>query len=139
MATDQELNEYMSVTKYAPYRKEARWDSKRVERLKEFKNKFSERMAISGAGEVTAAGKSMKKRKGKKERSKLKAAVAEDVNIETKVLSPSAKSGSVTSDAPKRRRRYEDEDDLVWDVQEPETCGKKKRRRRKKEPQATEV
>ena len=129
----------MSIRKYAPYQKEARWDSKRVERLKEFKNKISEKMTVSGIGEANdAGGKPTKKRKGKKERLKSKGAVTEeDPNIAAKVPNPPAELGD--PDTLKRRREYEDEDDVVGHVQEPETHGKKKRRRRKTEPRATEV
>lgn len=128
LATDQELNEYMSVKKYAPYRKEARWDSKRVDRLKEFKNKISERIAVSKTGEETA-DKSTKKRKGKKERSKLKAAVAaEDGDMGTKALN----SSPGILDELKREREYEDGDDLAGNLQESENHGKKRRRKRRK-------
>jgi protein KRI1 len=128
----------MSVKKYAPYRKEAKWDSKRVDRLKEFKNKISERVPVSRVGEGNdTADKSTKKRKGKKERSKLKAIAAdEDRDIERKGLHPSpAKFGGL--DALKRRREYQGDDDVDGNVQEMETHGKKKRRRRTK-AQATE-
>jgi protein KRI1 len=138
MATDQELNEYMSVKKYAPYRKDVKWDSKRVDRLKEFKSKISERIPISGEGNNTV-DKPTKKRKGKKERSKLKVAEAnEDRIAETKALSPPPATSGVI-DTLKRKRGYEHGDDLAGSRQERENYGKKKRRRRKKEPQAGEL
>ncbi|KAG0708658.1 KRI1-like family C-terminal-domain-containing protein [Suillus ampliporus] len=72
MATDQELNEYVSVKRYAPYRAE-KWDHNRGERLKEFREKLKERVGATGTshrGEDAAP----KKRLGKKERQKMKAA-----------------------------------------------------------------
>ena len=47
LATDKELNEYVSVKKYAPYRQEkdrSRWDTKEKEKLREFKEKLGERV-----------------------------------------------------------------------------------------------
>ena len=49
MATDAELNSYMGIKKYAPYRKEGKgrnWDAQRGARLKELKDKLkNEEMA----------------------------------------------------------------------------------------------
>jgi protein KRI1 len=80
MATDQELNEYMSVKKYAPYRQDKsnpqRWNKKTQDKLHELKAKVGERAGTSfidgsrGQGRVEEKAK---KRKGKKERMKLKA------------------------------------------------------------------
>jgi protein KRI1 len=123
MATDQELNEYMSVKKYAPYRKDVKWDSKRVDRLKEFKSNISQRVSVSGTGEGNNTDKPTKKRRGKKERSKLKNAVG---------LNPSpAELGGLDV-----LKRGHGDDDLAGNAPEPENHGKKKRRR--KEPQAGE-
>lgn len=79
-ATDAELNQYIPVKKYAPYRQDKKdgWDRTRTDRLKELKGAVSERTKVlfgdladtSGAGEVR-----VKKRKGKKERMKEKEAV----------------------------------------------------------------
>jgi protein KRI1 len=76
MATDAELNEYMSVKKYAPYRtnRDVKWDGKRNDRLKELKTRIAERSG--GALTDDAGGRQMKKRKGKKERQKQKTGVA---------------------------------------------------------------
>jgi protein KRI1 len=74
LATDAELNQYLSVKKYAPYRKEGRWDRTRAERLKEFKEKMKTRNAWLNGGDP-AEEESLqlgKKRKGKKERVKAK-------------------------------------------------------------------
>ena len=74
LATDAELNEYMGIKKYAPYRKDGQWDAKRAGRLKELKEKLKGRSW--GAGESDADGvesKRTRKRKGKKERQRAKA------------------------------------------------------------------
>ncbi|KAF5317330.1 hypothetical protein D9611_003660 [Ephemerocybe angulata] len=103
MATDKELNEYMSVKKYAPYRHErgdrSKWDPKQQEKLRELKESLKKRqMAFGnydangarggsgangsrvGSGKRGAEGaeeeggeKPKKKRMGKKERLRLKA------------------------------------------------------------------
>ncbi|KAK0483373.1 KRI1-like family C-terminal-domain-containing protein [Armillaria novae-zelandiae] len=66
MATDAELNEYMGVKKYAPYRKDSVWDPKRGEKLKELKQKIVARSGDSAA--TLESEKPAKRRKGKKER-----------------------------------------------------------------------
>lgn len=43
MATDTELNQYLSVKKYAPYRKDTKWDNTRMDRLKDLKQSVAER------------------------------------------------------------------------------------------------
>lgn len=82
MATDQELNEYMSVKKYAPYREDKndrhRWNPKSQEKLREIKSKVNERSGgrfsnHAGGSRAAAAGGEdgqgeKKKRMGKKER-----------------------------------------------------------------------
>ncbi|KAG6866685.1 hypothetical protein C0991_000795 [Blastosporella zonata] len=104
MATDQELNEYMSVKKYAPYRQEMKWDSKRNDRLKELKSKISVRspgFATGTTRDREGGDKSAKKRKGKKERMKSKAAEeAED-----------SKLPAVTDPTPPKRKRDADDAD----------------------------
>ncbi|KAF9523871.1 KRI1-like family C-terminal-domain-containing protein [Crepidotus variabilis] len=84
MASDKELNEYMSVKKYAPYRLDKqdkhRYSKKNQDKLRELKGKlvergggradFGRRDDNHGAGEGEAK---QKKRKGKKERMKMKA------------------------------------------------------------------
>ncbi|PVF96620.1 Krr1-domain-containing protein [Serendipita vermifera] len=92
MASDKELNEYMSIKRIAPYKNKAYWDKERNEKLKEFKNRIGSRTwdgvpiaklvqgrqrqrtgGVNGDGLVD--GKK-KKRMGKKERNKFKAAEA---------------------------------------------------------------
>src|SRR4051812_10905455 len=79
MATDVELNQYLSVKKYAPYRKEGRWDQTRRERLNELKQRIKGRGDAWEESEAAAAERPTKKRKGKKERMREKdgAAAAE--------------------------------------------------------------
>lgn len=74
VATDAELNQYIGVKKYAPYRTEQRWDPKRGERLHELKQVLEER-GVAWGGE---ADRPVKKRKGKKERMKAKELAAEE-------------------------------------------------------------
>ena len=78
MATDAELNQYLSVKKYAPYRKDNNWDKARGDRLKELKAAVSGRTGrglgwSDGGGSAGATTEPVKKRKGKKERMKMKA------------------------------------------------------------------
>jgi protein KRI1 len=74
MATDAELNQYLSVKKYATYRKEGRWDHTRSERLKELKERLKTRGARWDGADLAEdePRQSSKKRKGKKERMKAK-------------------------------------------------------------------
>ncbi|KAF8526002.1 KRI1-like family C-terminal-domain-containing protein [Hysterangium stoloniferum] len=76
LATDGELNEYMGLKKIAPYRKDGRWDTKRVDRLKELKAKLKVR-GWHGGNSEDHDEKQPKKRKGKKERQRAK---GEDVS-----------------------------------------------------------
>lgn len=82
LADDKDLNEYVGLKKLAPYRKQHdTWDAKRGERLYEFKKKLSGRVGGVGIdvneGEHLNDGKNKaKRRKGKKERMREKAALA---------------------------------------------------------------
>ncbi|CAL1711960.1 unnamed protein product [Somion occarium] len=78
LATDAELNQYMGIKKYAPYRKDgSNWDKNRAARFQELKTKIKERRAkLMGERPEEAfpeTEKPAKKRKGKKERMKEKA------------------------------------------------------------------
>ncbi|OBZ65900.1 Protein kri1 [Grifola frondosa] len=80
MATDAELNTYVGIKKYAPYRKEGKgktWDAQRSSRLKELRDRLKER-GVGGEDRAAGGGEKVKKRKGKKERMKEKAAGAGD-------------------------------------------------------------
>ena len=100
----------MSIKKYAPYRKEYGWDPKRAERLKEFRDKVVERIPTGGTNwESNVTGKA-KKRKGKKERMKLKAEInGEDLNTEVGASPGAAPTTSTGLDLFKRKRETEDE------------------------------
>ncbi|KAF5385845.1 hypothetical protein D9615_002328 [Tricholomella constricta] len=133
MATDQELNEYMGVKKYAPYRKEVKWDSKRNDRLKELKSKLSERTVhdgfVAGSSRDSATGeKPTKKRKGKKERMKLKVADGGDDGDNEDAISASKRKRDIEeADEPegaaqedvvkkKRRRKHRDRESAEWSL-----------------------
>ena len=70
MATDAELNQYMGIKKYAPYRKNTQnWDKNRATRLKDLRTKIAtRRTAVDGADAAATVNleKPGKKRKGKK-------------------------------------------------------------------------
>lgn len=141
MATDQELNEYVSVKKYAPYRKEVRWDSTRNERLKELKNKVSERVphefaAGSSRDGAGASDRPVKKRKGKKERMKMKAGDADGDNADGAEIK--ATIGATPSVSTQKRKREATEADGTG-VGTQGTLGKKKRRRKQKESNGAEI
>jgi len=81
MATDGELNQYMSVKRIAPYKNKAAWDKDRVAKLKALKETINGRtwggvpVEELGRNENSANsgnGKPAKPRKGKKERLKAK-------------------------------------------------------------------
>ncbi|EJD40330.1 hypothetical protein AURDEDRAFT_153563 [Auricularia subglabra TFB-10046 SS5] len=100
MATDAELNSYVGVKRYAPYRKDRgkKWDAARGEKLRELREKIKERRARAGieegdAGADEDAGERKKKRKGKKERLKEKLAVE-----------PGA-GGAENSDEPRKKKK----------------------------------
>jgi protein KRI1 len=112
LATDKELNEYVSVKKYAPYRQEkdrSRWDNKEKEKLREFKAKLGERVGDRvgfgmGNQEGGEGGEKVKKRKGKKERMKMKAAVAAEVDGELEVDVPHERSRGKDGGEEKKAR-----------------------------------
>jgi protein KRI1 len=79
MATDAGLNQYLSVKRYAPYRKETRWDSMRNERLKELKQKVAERAPTTWD---VSEERPVRKRKGKKERQKMKTITTSEGDVE---------------------------------------------------------
>ena len=141
MATDAELNSYMGIKKYAPYRKEGKgrnWDAQRSARLKELKNKLKER-STGGAQAVQQAMEKAKQRKGKKERMREKAAAAatageggageSDGDEDTKMVQKTSKE--------KRRSREFVETDAAEDAMDQqddagEASTKRKRRRHRK-------
>ena len=56
MATDAELNQYMGIKKYAPYRKNTQnWDKNRATRLKDLRTKIATRRSAVDGGDAAAA------------------------------------------------------------------------------------
>ncbi|KAJ7188861.1 Krr1-domain-containing protein [Mycena filopes] len=135
LAKDSELNEYMSVKKYAPYRADnkAGWDHTRVERLREFKGKVKERMGGIGihVEQPGRDGQVKKKRKGKKERMKEKGVEGADADVDASEVAPLQTNGA--EDSGLKRKRDEDEEPAAVDPGQPSEGGKKKRRRKKKD------
>ncbi|KAG6920046.1 hypothetical protein DXG01_010114 [Tephrocybe rancida] len=127
MATDQELNEYMSVKKYAPYRQEMKWDTKRNDRLKELKGKISTRTGGGAGRNMADDDKPAKKRKGKKERMKLKAAEDEE---EPKALAD-------VDPASSKRKRNPEKVETPGDGEQNGNVSKKRRRKQKTERMET--
>ncbi|KAG1739083.1 KRI1-like family C-terminal-domain-containing protein [Suillus paluster] len=128
MATDQELNQYVSVKRYAPYRAE-KWDNNRGERLKEFREKLKERVGATGTSHRSEDA-IPKKRAGKKERQKMKAAAgagaaAGGYGDEGRVGVDGVGEASIKM----QKMIFEEQED---DVEEPaENKPPKKKRRRK--------
>ena len=141
LADDAELNEYIGLRRLAPYRKDAdakgkgAWDKGRGERLKEFRKKMKDKWGdLGGSGNSRGSmvggtigeqsERPAKKRKGKKERVKEKAAAAvtENGDGEVKV---EHKDSAVCEDA-------EDEDHGKESDQNNAKSSKKRRRKRKK-------
>ncbi|KAI0764323.1 KRI1-like family C-terminal-domain-containing protein [Trametes elegans] len=129
MATDAELNSYMGIKKIAPYRKEGKgrtWDTKRASRLKELKTKLKERGV---AGSTEAAIAVQKKRKGKKERLRERAAAIEagaEGGAEGK------EGGEEGGDAAERGGRKRRSEEVEERLEAPEVSAKKRRRKHKK-------
>jgi len=133
LADDKDLNEYVGLKKIVPYRKQGEtWDAKRTERLREFKKKVSERARVAGvdvnaAEHVVDGERKAKKRKGRKERMREKAARAPEeaeVTMENEIKS----SDSVRSDVHAEQWRDDGERVDISSTSEPV---KKKRRRQK--------
>jgi protein KRI1 len=135
MATDQELNQYMSVKKYAPYRQgQSKWDKGRGDRLKELKQKVGERMGKRGSGgggggtganAEAIGGGEKKRRKGKKERMK-----AKEGDLEKATVDLAEGFNGHAEPAAKKRKREDDGGDVA--LQEDGYVGTKKKRRHRK-------
>ncbi|TBU36557.1 KRI1-like family C-terminal-domain-containing protein, partial [Dichomitus squalens] len=138
MATDAELNSYMGIKKYAPYRKEGKgrnWDAQRGARLRELKEKLKER-GTGGVQAVEQAMKKAKKRMGKKERMREKAAATaaaddggtgEDEDVKT--------NDRVPKERTREREATEvDSQEDAWDQRNDaaEASTKRKRQRHRK-------
>jgi len=133
LSTDAELNSYVGIKKYAPYRKDGKgklWDNTRTARLKELKDKLRERGVEPENGRTDTKGDKVKKRKGKKERMKERAAAGADNADEEE------KEEDRSGDAKRERssnsgKRRADEASLQ-DEHTGDAPTKKKRRRHKK-------
>ncbi|KAJ7273015.1 KRI1-like family C-terminal-domain-containing protein [Mycena rebaudengoi] len=130
LATDQELNEYMSVKKYAPYRADVKggWDKTRGDRLRELKGRLKER----GGGLIghdRDGEQPKKKRKGKKERMKLKGADGDGEEAN--------ETGATDGQSLKRKREEGPEESV--EVGQVSEGAKKKRKRKKKNSAAVEA
>lgn len=138
LATDAELNQYVGLKKLAPYRKQGKsWDKTRVERLKEIKHKIKERSSALGAGEdltKVLPEKPAKKRKGKKERMKEKAAAVQGVDLgEDGEAGRAADEGAVSSSSSNKRKATDEPE--VSETAKGGESSKRKRRRHKKSAQ----
>lgn len=142
MATDADLNTYMGIKKYAPYRKEGKgrhWDVQRGERLKELKMKLKER-GLGASGQVNGHGaegsEKVKKRKGKKERMREKAVVA--ANGVNGINGEAEDDSGSDEEAPKakgKKRRCDSEVEAVEEdngEDDTERTTKRKRKRHHK-------
>jgi protein KRI1 len=124
LADDKDLNEYVGLKKFAPYRKQREnWDARRGDRLREFKNKISERLGETDANGIATehlgdGEHKAKKRKGKKERMREKAARA-----------PEGAEVEATDSLEQSNEREEEQREDAAASSEPV---KKKRRRHKK-------
>ncbi|KAG6837798.1 hypothetical protein H0H93_016166 [Arthromyces matolae] len=138
MATDQELNEYVGIKKFAPYRQGSKWDTKRNDRLMELRAKMAERTGkdireirkTGGHNGAEEGDRPAKKRKGKKERMKLKVAAGAEDEDET-----AQEALTVDPQPSSKRKRGEDAAVVAREDEErPEegAASKKKRRRKQK-------
>lgn len=139
MATDAELNEFMSIKKYAPYRTgPKRWDNTRNEKLKELRRKIAERTGTNFTEESArdrrtggTGERAVKKRKGKKERMKLKGlAEGQEDGDDGEVIKPAP----VKEEA--KRKRGDDAPEVVEETKENDAPAKKRRRKHKKKEEA---
>jgi len=134
LATDQELNEYVSVKKYAPYRQDKgdryRWNKQDQEKLHELKARIKNRsgnlFGMNGGVPGTDGGDNLKvrKRKGKKERTRAKAVLGQPKEVLE--VEKTVQDDLDTTSLKKRKR-----DDGVFQTGttgEPEPQKKKKRK-----------
>ncbi|KAF4620849.1 hypothetical protein D9613_001050 [Agrocybe pediades] len=152
VAKDQELNEYMSVKKYAPYRKErGQYTKSAQDKLHELKAKLSERIASNfgtSAGTTTRKrrrseamdehphqGENVKKRKGKKERMRIKALNGDgEVAVEEGSSTPAVNSQDSKMESKKKKHEQDLDAMDVSDLKEggEAAAAKKKRKRNRK-------
>jgi protein KRI1 len=148
LATDQELNNYVSVKKYAPYRQDKgdryRWNKNDQEKLHELKSTIKNRtgnafgMRSTAGGQASSdGGEKMKKRKGKKERMKVKVALGQPEEI-SEVPGNDQTISVVDQETTSFKKRKRDDKDIVQPV-EPEPRKKKKRRKHQENDAAAQV
>ncbi|KZT64882.1 Krr1-domain-containing protein [Daedalea quercina L-15889] len=154
MATDAELNQFMGIKKYAPYRKEGKgrnWDGQRTARLQELRETLKDRGLEPAEGIGRERTEKSKKRKGKKERMREKAMAngANGANGVEEDREDGCEREEVEEAAGRKaKRRKLDEDggevdDGLYGINDgnggQDTTTKKKRRRHKKSHHATVV
>ncbi|TEB38070.1 hypothetical protein FA13DRAFT_1785905 [Coprinellus micaceus] len=156
MADDKDLNEYMSIKKYAPYRQEkgdrSKWDKRQQDKLKDLKETLKKKQRAFGhydpsAGVVeggdTAQEKPKKKRMGKKERMKAKVADGEDGEggEDGEAMEVDVPAPAELSSKKKRKREGPDEDDKEAAPAPESGAGADegaKRKKRRRRPKKTE-
>ena len=137
LADDRDLNEYVGLKKLAPFRKQRdTWDARRGERLREFKNKISGRLEGADANGIATehlvdSEHKAKKRKGKKERLREKAAQALE---ETDVVETEATDSARQGHKPTEEQR----EDVGEYVASSEPVKKRRRRQKKADNPAAE-
>ncbi|KAG8932321.1 hypothetical protein FRC02_001328 [Tulasnella sp. 418] len=113
MATDQELNEFISLKKLAPYRRSKMkdWDPKRAEKVKELKQAIATRgkggWNTKSTDGTNGEDRKPKKRKGKKERMKAREEKEKEMSAshETIPQVPERVEDGDTSPHKKKRRK----------------------------------
>ena len=143
LANDADLNQYVGIKKYAPYRdkKQEGWDRNRNVRLQDLKEKIKGRRwgnktyGEDGRGEDAGpSGEAKpKKRKGKKERMKQKAAT---VSLE-EPGADDGEDGDGDSGQVAGQKRKSDEGEAHAESQSTQDGPSKKRRRRHKTASTT--
>jgi protein KRI1 len=138
LATDRELNEYVSVKKYAPYRQDKgdryRWNKKDQEKLHELKSTIKNRagnafgMRSTAGGQAPSdGGEKAKKRKGKKERMKAKATLGQPEEEISEVPANDQTISVVDPETTSSKKRKRGDKGIVQ-PEEPELQKKKKRK-----------
>jgi protein KRI1 len=144
LATDAELNDYVGLKRFAPYRQSRsgktrdQWDSKRGEKLKAIRQALSHRTGGSNWGGGASAGMEQssetKKRKGKKERQKAKLATGAGDASESTHGANGVSDPAVVGQ--KRRHGHDSAEDQAEGITKSADARAKKRRRKKSAQEA---